>query len=250
MDAEPEVIDAAEESSDEPDEFAESGKEERAKAKRLAALEDHEGNEYDDYMAELFEIVPPGEGDEFAAVKPWLGAIKEPADHPPINKKAPKADFKIDWVYGYRSEEVRQNCQFNAKGHAVYPTAALGVVYDFKEKTQLYFGGGKTDFGGRKQKDESLSGHSDDVTALALSKSRKLVVSGQNGQKPLVFIWDAETAEPIGSKKLPKGSRLVTSIAISATDKYVVAADASEKIFCHIFKVDGGSNPVADVQIG
>ena len=46
MDAEPEEVDvdgAAEESSD-PDEFAESGKEERAKAKRLAALEGHEGN--------------------------------------------------------------------------------------------------------------------------------------------------------------------------------------------------------------
>ena len=86
-------------------------------------------------MAELFEIVPPGEGDEFAAVKPWLGAIKEPADHPKINKKAPKEDLKIDWVYGYRSEEVRQNCQFNAKGQAVYPTAALGVVFDYKEKT-------------------------------------------------------------------------------------------------------------------
>lgn len=152
MDSDPEVMDAgsAEESSDEPDEFAESGKEERAKAKRLAALEDHEGNDYDDFMAELFEIVPPGEGDEFTAVKPWLGAIKEPADHPKPNKSAPKADFKVDWVYGYRSEEVRQNCQFNAQGQAVYMTAAIGVVYDFNEMTQKHFGGGKTDFSGRK----------------------------------------------------------------------------------------------------
>ena len=88
------------------------------------------------------------------------------------------------------------------------------------------------------------------MTALSISKSRKIVVSGQNGQKPLIFIWDAETAEVIGSKKLPKGSRLVTAIAISANDKYIVASDASEKIFCHIFKVDGKSTPIADVQIG
>ena len=67
---------------------------------------------------------------------------------------------------------------FNAEGQAVYPTAALGVVYDYKQKAQKYFGGGKTDFGGRKQDDESKDGHSDDVTALCISKSRKMVASG------------------------------------------------------------------------
>lgn len=94
--------------------------------------------------------MPPGEGDEFGAVKPWLGAIKEPESHPKPNSKPPKDDFEIDWVYGYRSEEARNNCMFNAAGHACYPSAALGVVFNYKEMKQLYFGGGKTDFGGRK----------------------------------------------------------------------------------------------------
>lgn len=58
------------------------------------------------------------------------------------------------------------------------------------------------------------------------------------------------TAECISEKRLPKGSRLVTAIAISANDKYIVAADAAEKICCHIFKIDGSKNPVADIQIG
>jgi len=62
-----------------------------------------------------------------------------------------------------------------------------------------------------------------------------------------VCIWDAITAEPIGRKLLPKGSRLVTAISISPNDKYVVAADASEKIFAHIFKIDGSKNPIADI---
>jgi microtubule-associated protein-like 6 len=125
--------------------------------------------------------VPPGEGDEFAAVKPWLGAIKEPKNKPwgkKVNEKAPKEDFEIDWVYGYRSEEGRMNCQFNSEGHAVYPTAALGVVFDYKNMKQKYFGGGETDFGGRKQKDEGKDGHSDDVTALCISNDRKWVATG------------------------------------------------------------------------
>lgn len=49
---------------------------------------------------------------------------------------------------------------------------------------------------------------------------------------------------------MPKGARLVTAISISANNKYIVAADASEKIFAHIFAIDGSKNPIADVQIG
>lgn len=42
------------------------------------------------------------------------------------------------------------NAQFNSAGQAVYATAAVGIVFDYKTMTQKYFGGGKTDFGGRK----------------------------------------------------------------------------------------------------
>lgn len=64
----------------------------------------------------MFHRVLPGEGDEFSAVKPWLGAIKEPKNHPKPNKKAPVDDLEIEWVYGYRSEEARMNVQLNSVG--------------------------------------------------------------------------------------------------------------------------------------
>jgi hypothetical protein len=76
-----------------------------------------------------------------------------------------------------------------------------------------------------------------------------MVASGQNGQKPIVFVWDALTAKAIGMKRLPKGCRLVTAIGISATDKYICACDAAEKITCHIFEIAGGKAPIADVAI-
>ena len=103
----------------------------------MAALDDHDGNVYDDFMADLFEIVPPGEGDEFMAVKPWLGAIKEPENHPKPNKKAPKVDLDIDWVYGYRSEESRQNCHFNSKGHSL-SDLTITVVEKLKRSEDAY----------------------------------------------------------------------------------------------------------------
>ena len=103
-------------------------------------------------MGELFERVPPGQGDEFSSVKPWLGAIKKPANAPENpSKKAPKEDLVIDWVYGYRSEQARQNCHFNASGQAVYPTASLGVIYDYEAGTQTIFGGGKTNMSAKRK---------------------------------------------------------------------------------------------------
>lgn len=200
------------------DEFGGESKKDQLKALKAKQYPGEENQDYDDIMKTIFEKVPPGEGDEFAAVKPWLGAIKEPKNHPKPNKKAPVENYAIDWIYGYRSEEARMNCQFNTEGHAVYPAAAVGIVFDYKNMKQSYFGGGKTDFGGRKQDDESKDGHSDDVTALCMSFSRKMIASGQNGQKPIIFLWDALTAKVIGQKRLPKGSRLVTAIGVSATD--------------------------------
>ena len=239
----------AESSSEESDEFSGGNKKDAAKALKAKQYPGELTQEYDDILSKLFDKVPPGEGDEFAAVKPWLGAIKEPKPKPKINKKAPVENYGIDWIYGYRSEEARMNAQFNSQGMAVYPAAAVGVVFDYKNMKQFYFGGGPTDFGGRKQEDESKDGHNDDITALCVSFSRKMVASGQNGQKPQVFLWNAETAEPICMKRLPKGARLVTAIGISKDDKYVCAADAAEKITCHLFEVKGNASPIADYAI-
>ena len=95
------------------------------------------------------------------------------------------------------------NCQFNYQGHAVYPAAALGIVHDYKGKQpqQWFFGGGKTSLSVRKQADKSTNGHSDDVTALCVSYSRKLVASGQNGQCPAIFLWSADQNTQMLSKK-------------------------------------------------
>jgi microtubule-associated protein-like 6 len=69
--------------------------------------------DYDPEMLALFVKVPPGEGDEFGAVKPWLGAIKAPKNPPKNNPSVPDQKFKVDWVYGYRNEDTRMNCHFN-----------------------------------------------------------------------------------------------------------------------------------------
>lgn len=36
------------------------------------------------------------------AVKPWIGAIVEPTNHPPVNKSQPDETYELEYVYGYR----------------------------------------------------------------------------------------------------------------------------------------------------
>lgn len=71
------------------------------------------------------------------------------------------------------------NLYFNPKGQAVYPTAALGIIYDFNELTQKYYGGGLTEYGSKNGRKETV--HTDDITALAINSNRSMVATGQNG---------------------------------------------------------------------
>jgi len=134
--------------------------------------------EIDKNMRDLFEIEDPGHGDEFMAVLPWKGAIKEPTNHPYINPQIPDVTYQIDFVYGYRTEDCRMNLFYNLQKKPVYMAASLGIIFNPRTRRQLYFGGGETCLMERKQLDESITGHTDDITALAMSKDRTLVVTG------------------------------------------------------------------------
>jgi microtubule-associated protein-like 6 len=141
------------------------------------------------------------------------------------------------------------NCHFNNQGQLVYPAAAVGIIYDYNEHTQKYFGGGLTQTGGRKQKDTSKGCHTDDIMSLTISDSRKLVASGQNGQCPTLMVWKADDCELVDSFKLPKGSRMVSACAISGDDKYIVAADAAEKVMAYVFEIGGKKKAIRELKI-
>lgn len=64
--------------------------------------------------AELFEIVDCGHGDEFMAVLPWKGSIKEPTTHPEPSKEKPEQVYKIDFAFGVTTDETRKCVFFNS----------------------------------------------------------------------------------------------------------------------------------------
>jgi hypothetical protein len=68
------------------------------------------------------------------ATKPWIGAVIEPTNHNPPNPSPPTVKYSIEYVYGYKCEDSRQNVFFTSNGKSIaYPSAALGVILDFDD---------------------------------------------------------------------------------------------------------------------
>lgn len=76
-------------------------------------------------------------GDEFMAVKPWKGAIKQPSDFKFTNNMSviPKSELELDYVFGYRAKDCRNNIKIMKNGNLVYNAAALGIVLDITSNT-------------------------------------------------------------------------------------------------------------------
>ncbi|TNV83122.1 hypothetical protein FGO68_gene10203 [Halteria grandinella] len=190
-----------------------------------------------------FDYEDVGHGDESFSIKPYLSAIYIPDSYKDIekNQTPPDEKYVIDFVYGYRSEDVRQNLFYNCKKRPVYMSACLGIIYNPSKKVgnkftreQIIFGGGEAVDLVSRQNDASLDGHNDDITCLALDNERKLVATGQVGSAPLIFVWDALTAEKISFVRLPRGSRSVTSIGFNYNATLLACVDFSDKFNIHI----------------
>ena len=121
-------------------------------------------------------------GDEFMAVKPWLGAIKAPSDYLGFKSSQlskPKVEIELDYVYGYRAKDCRNNLflDMNKDQGSVlmYNAAALGVCLEVESNTQSF-----------------LKGHKDDVISIAYHQKTGLVATGELGPKPRIMIHDSQ----------------------------------------------------------
>lgn len=104
------------------------------------------------------------------AVKPWLGAIKEPTDwkqqglDPVKLGKAPTIQPTLYHVFGLRSKDTRNNVRYLSNGFIVYHAAALGIVMEPETKQQYFF-----------------TGHIDDITSFAMHPNAMHVATGEIG---------------------------------------------------------------------
>uniref|UniRef100_A0A673BND2 EMAP like 6 n=1 Tax=Sphaeramia orbicularis TaxID=375764 RepID=A0A673BND2_9TELE len=96
------------------------------------------------------------------------------------DRSAPGCRLRLDWVYGYRGHQCRNNLFYTAGKELVYFVAGVGVVYNTREHSQRFY-----------------LGHNDDIISLALHPERSLVATGQVGKDPYVCVWDSFTVQTV-----------------------------------------------------
>uniref|UniRef100_A0A8D1JS65 EMAP like 5 n=1 Tax=Sus scrofa TaxID=9823 RepID=A0A8D1JS65_PIG len=99
-------------------------------------------------------------------------------------RSAPSCHLRLEWVYGYRGHQCRNNLYYTAAKEIVYFVAGVGVVYSPREHRQKFY-----------------RGHSDDIISLALHPERVLVATGQVGKEPYICVWDSYTLQTISVLK-------------------------------------------------
>ena len=55
------------------------------------------------------------------------------------SKTAPKSQLRLEWVYGYRGHQCRNNLFYTGSKEIVYFVAGVGVVYNQREHRQKFF---------------------------------------------------------------------------------------------------------------
>ena len=175
------------------------------------------------------------------AVKPWIGAVKEPDNHPPVNSEQPETTYNLEYAYGYRCSDSRQNVYYNPQGNVAYMTAAIGVILDKASNTQKFFGGGECE-NLSKQVSSTQTSHNNDIMCMKVNQcgGRTHAVTGQVGKSPAVFVWDTCSAEIKCRVTLNKDSRAVSACAISKDAMYIACADEHNDHNVRIFEVAGG----------
>eukprot|EP01039_Chlorochromonas_danica_P011314 gene11314-12624_t len=192
----------------------------------LPTIPSSEENTLESLVDENFTIekVSPTKGDEFTAVQPWKGAIREPTDWKEQSSTGlpPDASLELSFVYGYRGWDCRNNISFtDSLTEIAYHVAGTGIVLNTTENKQII-----------------NVGHSDDILCLAVHPAGHTIATGEIGKFPKILIWDAHTGVTI--KKIKFHKKGVVCIAFSS--------DGSMLISCGMD--DDRTVAIHDVQYG
>lgn len=186
-----------------------------------------------------FDMEEADKGDQFMAILPWLGALVPPSNPPKNNPNAPSKTLEPEYVWGYRCGDCRDNAFYTSnENNIVYMTASIGVVLDYQNNTQKYFGCGA--------KENNEGAHNDDITALSIHPNRDLVATGQVGKDPIICVWSTKTMALVTSFKQGRDTRAVRSLGWSKNGKYLASTGDDNEHSVFVYDVEKGTKICSD----
>uniref|UniRef100_A0A2P2I0X4 Echinoderm microtubule-associated protein-like 2 n=1 Tax=Hirondellea gigas TaxID=1518452 RepID=A0A2P2I0X4_9CRUS len=148
-------------------------------------------------------------------------AVKDSGDYNPHKSLDPPDEaLKLEWVYGYRGKDARNNLYSLASGEVVYFTAGVAIIYNVELNTQRYF-----------------AQHTDDIKSLAVHPDGETVATGQlKGRDDEVDaahirVWSSVTLETLHLFGMGDLNRGVACLAFSRRDggALLVAVDEGQE---------------------
>jgi WD40 repeat protein/Ca2+-binding EF-hand superfamily protein len=108
----------------------------------------------------------------------WKDSVVAPVNLPSQNVKVPDISIRLEAVYGYKCQDMRNCVRYNHADGIVYPCATVGVVMNGTTRAQRFF-----------------QLHTDAISAFACTRRGDVVATGQIGHAPVVAVWDSSTCE-------------------------------------------------------
>ncbi|XP_071540935.1 echinoderm microtubule-associated protein-like 2 isoform X3 [Panulirus ornatus] len=136
--------------------------------------------------------------------------------NPTTSTPHPPAKLKLEWVYGYRGRDCRNNVYQLPTGEIVYFVAAVVVLYNVEDQMQRHY-----------------LGHTDDIKCLAVHPNKLLIATGQTAghdrrdARPHIRIWDSVSLNTLHIIGISDIERSVACLAFSKADggSLLVAVD-------------------------
>ncbi|KAK3853408.1 hypothetical protein Pcinc_040052 [Petrolisthes cinctipes] len=144
----------------------------------------------------------------------------------------PSVKLKLEWVYGYRGRDCRNNVYQLPTGEIVYFVAAVVVLYNVEEQMQRHY-----------------LGHTDDIKCLAVHPNKLLIATGQTAghDRRDARSWRLNPpADPL-SPEAEHWPHIRVWDSVSLHTLHVIGiSDIERSVACLAFsKADGGSLIVA-----
>jgi WD40 repeat protein len=136
---------------------------------------------------------------------PWRKTIVAPSNIMPETDEAPQQELSLEYVHGYRSEDVRNSIKYNPMNEIVWHAGATGVIYNQIFHSQKFF-----------------PGHRYDIISLAITDDGKFVATGESCSTPRVRIWDANTGVEVAALPVVH-LRGISALAFSRDGRFLAS---------------------------
>lgn len=118
----------------------------------------------------------------------------------------PQQQLTVEWVYGYRGKDCRNNLYLLPTGELLYFTAGVVVLHSLSNNEQRHY-----------------TSHTDDIKCLAVHPNRYTVATGQcagtrPNSQPQVHVWDSVSLTTLRVLGVDVFDRSVSCLSFSLTD--------------------------------